>query len=80
MDDERRNALTVAQMARLPDCSEEVVINDTRLRQCPPSLERRWALSLYRKLSYEERRTGLERIGSRRRTHHGRFVWRILSH
>lgn len=80
MDDERRNALTVAQMARLPDCSEEVVINDTRLRQCPPSLERRWALSLYRKLSYEERRTGLERIGSRRRPHHRRFVWRILSH
>lgn len=27
MDDERRNALTVAQMARLPDCSEEVVVN-----------------------------------------------------
>lgn len=48
MDDERRNALTVAQMARLLDCSEEVVINDTRLRQCPPSLERRWALFLYR--------------------------------
>lgn len=46
MDDERRNALTVAQMVRLLDCSEEVVVNDTRLRQCPPSLERRWALSL----------------------------------
>lgn len=41
MDDERRNALTVAQMGRLLDCPEEVVINDTRLRQCPPSLERR---------------------------------------
>lgn len=27
MDDERRNALTVAQMARLLDCSEEVVVN-----------------------------------------------------
>lgn len=80
MDDERRNALTVAQMARLPDCPEEVVVNDTRLRQCPPSLERRWALSLYRKLSYEERRTGLERIGLRRQSHHGRFVWRIPSH
>lgn len=40
MDDERRNALTVAQMARLLDCPEEVVINDTRLRQCPPSLEK----------------------------------------
>lgn len=46
MDDKKRKALTVAQMARLLDCSEEVVINDTRLRQCPPSLERRWALSL----------------------------------
>ena len=80
MDDERRNALTVAQMARLLDCPEEVVINDTRLRQCPPSLERQWALSLYRKLSYEERRTGLERIGLRRQPHHGRFVWRIPSH
>ena len=80
MDDEKRNALTVAQMARLPDCPEEVVVNDTRLRQCPPSLERRWALSLYRKLSYEERRTGLERIGLRRQLHHGRFVWRIPSH
>lgn len=27
MDDERRNALTVAQMTRLLDCSEEVVVN-----------------------------------------------------
>ena len=80
MDDERRNALTVSQMVRLLDCSEEVVINDTRLRQCPPSLERRWALSLYRKLSQEGRRTGLERIGSRRRPHHGRSVRRTLSH
>lgn len=50
MDDKKRKALTVAQMARLLDCPEEVVINNTRLRQCPPSLERQWALSLYRKL------------------------------
>lgn len=27
MDDERRNALTVSQMARLPDRPEEVVVN-----------------------------------------------------
>lgn len=68
------------RMARLLDRPEEVVVNDTRLRQCPPSLERRWALSLYRKLSYEERWTGLGRIGLRRQPHHGRFVWRIPSH
>ena len=81
LDDTQILAGAIAcDMARLPDCPEEVVVNDTRLRQCPPSLERRWALSLYRKPSYEERRTGLERIGLRRQPHHGRFVWRIPSH
>lgn len=35
MDDERRNALTVAQMARLLDCSEEVVL--TPQSMAPPT-------------------------------------------
>lgn len=40
MDDERRNALTVAQMARLPDCPEEVVVNMVGLgRQTPQSMD-----------------------------------------
>lgn len=36
MDDERRNALTVAQMARLLDCSEEVVVNMVGLGHLTP--------------------------------------------
>lgn len=36
MDDERRNALTVAQMARLPDCLEEVVVNMVGLGRPTP--------------------------------------------
>lgn len=36
MDDERRNALTVAQMARLPDCPEEVVVNMVGLGRLTP--------------------------------------------
>ena len=36
MDDERRNALTVAQMARLLDCSEEVILNLVKLGRLTP--------------------------------------------
>lgn len=36
MDDERRNALTVNQMARLLDCSEEVVVNMVGLGHLTP--------------------------------------------
>lgn len=36
MDDERRNALTVAQMAQLLDCSEEVVVNMVGLGYLTP--------------------------------------------
>lgn len=40
MDDERRNALTLTQMARLLDCSEEVVVNMVGLgRQTPQSTD-----------------------------------------
>lgn len=40
MNDERRNALTVAQMARLPDCPEEVVVNMVGLgRPTPQSMD-----------------------------------------
>lgn len=36
MDDERRNALTVNQMARLPDCPKEVVVNMVRPGRLTP--------------------------------------------
>lgn len=36
MDDERRNALTVAQMARLLDCPEGVVVNMVGLGRLTP--------------------------------------------
>lgn len=36
MNDERRNALTVAQMAQLLDCSEEVVVNMVGLGYLTP--------------------------------------------
>lgn len=36
MDDERRNALTVVQMAQLLDCSEEVVVNMVGLGYLTP--------------------------------------------
>lgn len=36
MDDERRNALTLTQMARLLDCSEEVVVNMVGLGRLTP--------------------------------------------
>lgn len=36
MDDERRNALTLTQMARLLDCSEEVIVNMVGLGRLTP--------------------------------------------
>lgn len=36
MDDERRNALTLAQMTRLLDCPEEVVVNMVGLGHLTP--------------------------------------------
>lgn len=36
MDDERRNALTLTQMARLLDCSEEVIVNMVGLGRPTP--------------------------------------------
>lgn len=36
MDDERRNVLTLTQMARLLDCSEEVIVNMVGLGRLTP--------------------------------------------
>lgn len=36
MDDEKRNALTLTQMARLLDCSEEVIVNMVGLGRLTP--------------------------------------------
>ena len=42
MDDERRNALTVAQMARLPDCPEEIVLTPQSMDPPTFSPEEAW--------------------------------------
>lgn len=42
MDDERRNALTVAQMTRLLDCSEEVVLTPQSMDPPTFSPEEAW--------------------------------------
>lgn len=42
MDDEKRNALTVSQMARLPDCPEEVVLTPQSMDPPTFSPEEAW--------------------------------------
>lgn len=58
MDDERRNALTVAQMARLLDCSEEVVLTPQSMDPPTFSPEEAW----WGKRECDRRRKAVEEI------------------
>lgn len=58
MDDERRNALTVAQMVRLPDRPEEVVLTPQSMDPPTFSPEKAWR----GKRECDRRRKALEEI------------------